>query len=92
VRAARRASNEDKAALIDKVEAFIFDCDGVIWRGDSVIEGVPETLEYLRSKVCVLRCARLLQPAAVLPTRARSMGSTAPRVSRPARVPTPGHW
>ena len=39
------------AALIAKVDCFIFDCDGVIWRGDSVIEGVPETLDYLRSLV-----------------------------------------
>ena len=98
----RRASNDDKSALVDKVEAFIFDCDGeparwlppcqhgceqlagaastrpldalpacdatdvagpgslflthwmlyagVIWRGDSVIDGVPETLDYLRAK------------------------------------------
>ncbi|CAL0303268.1 unnamed protein product [Lupinus luteus] len=36
--------------LIDSVETFIFDCDGVIWKGDSLIEGVPETLDLLRSK------------------------------------------
>lgn len=47
--AARKACLEDKRSLIDKVDCFIFDCDGVIWRGDSVIEGVPETLDYLRS-------------------------------------------
>lgn len=40
---------EDKKALIQKVDCFIFDCDGVIWRGDSVIPGVPETLDMLRS-------------------------------------------
>ncbi|PWA50255.1 haloacid dehalogenase-like hydrolase (HAD) superfamily protein [Artemisia annua] len=40
----------DADALIDSVETFIFDCDGVIWKGDSLIEGVPETLELLRSK------------------------------------------
>ncbi|KAI8467882.1 MAG: HAD-like domain-containing protein [Monoraphidium minutum] len=50
VQPARRATAEDKAALIDKVDCFIFDCDGVIWRGDSVIDGVPETLEMLRAK------------------------------------------
>lgn len=32
-----------------QVEAFIFDCDGVIWRGETLIEGVPETLDMLRS-------------------------------------------
>lgn len=36
--------------LIDGVETFIFDCDGVIWKGDSLISGVPETLDMLRSK------------------------------------------
>ncbi|KAK4484977.1 hypothetical protein RD792_007583 [Penstemon davidsonii] len=35
--------------LIDSVDAFLFDCDGVIWKGDSLIDGVPETLETLRS-------------------------------------------
>jgi len=45
----RKATLADKTALIDKVDCFIFDCDGVIWRGDSVIPGVPETLDMLRS-------------------------------------------
>lgn len=40
----------DHAKLIDSVETFIFDCDGVIWRGDMLIDGVPETLDMLRSK------------------------------------------
>ncbi|GLJ21963.1 hypothetical protein SUGI_0411340 [Cryptomeria japonica] len=36
--------------LIDSVETFIFDCDGVIWKGDTLIDGVPETLDMLRAK------------------------------------------
>ncbi|KAA8494047.1 Phosphoglycolate phosphatase 1B, chloroplastic [Porphyridium purpureum] len=36
--------------LLDTVNTFIFDCDGVIWRGDSVIDGVPETLDFLRAQ------------------------------------------
>lgn len=87
----KKATEEDKKALLDKVDCFIFDCDGtlnhgqslpdevlkavtpcghpaclntcslnvhapmrmagVIWRGDSVIEGVPETLDALRALV-----------------------------------------
>ena len=39
-----------KSALLSSVKAFIFDCDGVIWKGDSVIPGVPETLDLLRSQ------------------------------------------
>lgn len=44
----QRASVDDKKAILDRVDCFIFDCDGVIWRGDSVIDGVPETLDMLR--------------------------------------------
>lgn len=40
----------DADELINSVETFIFDCDGVIWKGDSLIAGVPETLDMLRSK------------------------------------------
>ncbi|EHA8589063.1 putative CMP-sialic acid transporter 4 [Cocos nucifera] len=45
---AQKLENADE--LIDSVETFIFDCDGVIWKGDSLIDGVPETLDMLRSK------------------------------------------
>lgn len=35
--------------LVDSVDAFLFDCDGVIWKGDVLIDGVPRTLDMLRS-------------------------------------------
>ncbi|KAK8593669.1 hypothetical protein V6N13_042777 [Hibiscus sabdariffa] len=41
---------ENADVLIASVETFIFDCDGVIWKGDKLIDGVPETLDMLRSK------------------------------------------
>ncbi|EIE26103.1 2-phosphoglycolate phosphatase [Coccomyxa subellipsoidea C-169] len=44
----KKATEDTKRALLGKVDCFIFDCDGVIWRGDSVIDGVPETLDALR--------------------------------------------
>ncbi|MBA0569330.1 hypothetical protein Golob_006766, partial [Gossypium lobatum] len=37
-------------ALLDSVDAFLFDCDGVIWKGDKLFDGVPQTLDMLRSK------------------------------------------
>ncbi|ATY66987.1 4-nitrophenylphosphatase [Cordyceps militaris] len=43
----------DGAAIkdfLDKFDTFLFDCDGVLWSGDHVFEGVPETLLLLRSK------------------------------------------
>lgn len=40
---------EPSKDLLPDVDVFIFDCDGVIWRGDSVIPGIPETLDKLRA-------------------------------------------
>ncbi|KAF4438471.1 4-nitrophenyl phosphatase [Fusarium austroafricanum] len=43
----------DTAAIsefVDKFDVFLLDCDGVLWSGDHVYEGVPETIQYLRSK------------------------------------------
>lgn len=43
-------SPQNVTDLFDSVDAFLFDCDGVIWKGDKLIDGVPQTLEMLRSK------------------------------------------
>ncbi|EOD14003.1 phosphoglycolate phosphatase [Emiliania huxleyi CCMP1516] len=37
------------ADLLEKVDVFIFDCDGVIWKGDSLIDKVPAVLAMLRA-------------------------------------------
>jgi phosphoglycolate phosphatase len=34
--------------VFNQVEGFIFDCDGVLWRGETLLEGVQETLHMLR--------------------------------------------
>lgn len=39
----------DSEAFVKDVDVFIFDCDGVIWRGDSLIDGVEETLGKLKA-------------------------------------------
>uniref|UniRef100_A0A7S0PYB2 Phosphoglycolate phosphatase n=1 Tax=Coccolithus braarudii TaxID=221442 RepID=A0A7S0PYB2_9EUKA len=39
---------EVPSELLDAVDVFIFDCDGVIWKGDSLIDGVPAVLDMLR--------------------------------------------
>jgi len=41
---------EPAGQLMNEVDVFIFDCDGVIWRGDSVIDNVKETLAKLRKE------------------------------------------
>ncbi|XP_065853585.1 phosphoglycolate phosphatase 2-like isoform X2 [Euphorbia lathyris] len=43
-------SSHNVTSLFDSVEAFLFDCDGVIWKGDKLIDGVSQTLQLLRSK------------------------------------------
>uniref|UniRef100_A0A2P2M9N1 Phosphoglycolate phosphatase n=1 Tax=Rhizophora mucronata TaxID=61149 RepID=A0A2P2M9N1_RHIMU len=50
--ASQLLSARNVRALFDSVKAFLFDCDGVIWKGDKLVDGVPQTLEFLRAKVC----------------------------------------
>lgn len=45
----RLLASDNVGDLLNSVDLFIFDCDGVIWRGDAMIDGVPDTLEMLRS-------------------------------------------
>ncbi|KAI2626589.1 4-nitrophenylphosphatase [Hypoxylon sp. NC1633] len=43
----------DSAAInefLDKFDVFLLDCDGVLWSGDHLFEGIVETLEMLRSR------------------------------------------
>lgn len=44
----RPLCSESARSLIDSVDAFLFDCDGVIWKGDELVQGVPRTLRRLR--------------------------------------------
>lgn len=47
--AARRLTQASEyAALVERYDNFLFDCDGVIWEGDRVYDGVRETLAHLR--------------------------------------------
>jgi phosphoglycolate/pyridoxal phosphate phosphatase family enzyme len=43
-----RASSSVAEKLVDKVDAFVFDCDGVIWKGETALPGARETLKELR--------------------------------------------
>jgi len=35
--------------LLDTVDSVLFDCDGVIWRGDQAVPGAPEVINLLKS-------------------------------------------
>jgi len=36
--------------LLNKYDTWMFDCDGVLWRGDGLIDGAVEVLKILRSQ------------------------------------------
>ncbi|EJD51795.1 p-nitrophenyl phosphatase [Auricularia subglabra TFB-10046 SS5] len=46
----RLASAEDYAALLDAYDTWLFDCDGVLWHGDRLIDGAIDVLQLLRQK------------------------------------------
>lgn len=35
--------------LIRSIDVFVFDCDGVLWKGDTVIAGAAQTIARLRA-------------------------------------------
>ncbi|KAJ2489849.1 hypothetical protein IWW37_003617 [Coemansia sp. RSA 2050] len=43
-------TRDDYEAFVDRYDTFLFDCDGVIWRGNTAIDNVPETLNMLRKR------------------------------------------
>ncbi|KAF8123684.1 HAD-like domain-containing protein [Boletus edulis] len=48
--ATQLSSKEDYESLLDKYDTWMFDCDGVLWRGDSPIDGAVEVLDILRKR------------------------------------------
>ncbi|KAH6877369.1 p-nitrophenyl phosphatase [Coprinopsis sp. MPI-PUGE-AT-0042] len=46
--AARLTAPSDYAALLRDYDTWLFDCDGVLWRGDHLLDGVIEVLHLLR--------------------------------------------
>ncbi|ORX87172.1 4-nitrophenylphosphatase [Basidiobolus meristosporus CBS 931.73] len=42
------STTEEAREFLDSIDTFLFDCDGVLWEGDRVLDGVRETLSLLR--------------------------------------------
>ncbi|TPX12039.1 uncharacterized protein E0L32_007154 [Thyridium curvatum] len=36
--------------FLNKFDTFLIDCDGVLWSGEHVFDGIPQTIEFLRSQ------------------------------------------
>ncbi|XP_054624436.1 glycerol-3-phosphate phosphatase [Dunckerocampus dactyliophorus] len=43
-----RLSGQLVQQLVDSVDSVLFDCDGVIWRGDQAIPGAPQVVKLLK--------------------------------------------
>ena len=43
-------SSEQYRALLAKYDTWMFDCDGVLWHGDRLIDGAVEVLDILRKE------------------------------------------
>uniref|UniRef100_H3AG72 Phosphoglycolate phosphatase n=1 Tax=Latimeria chalumnae TaxID=7897 RepID=H3AG72_LATCH len=39
-----------RESFLEQVDNFLFDCDGVLWRGDQAVPGAPEVLDALRRR------------------------------------------
>ncbi|KAG1654950.1 hypothetical protein FOA52_003271 [Chlamydomonas sp. UWO 241] len=42
------ANEDDKLDIMDKYAAFVFDLDGTLWTGDTLIAGAQEVVDLLR--------------------------------------------
>lgn len=45
-----RLNAERARLLLADVDTLLFDCDGVLWRGETAVPGAPETLRALRAR------------------------------------------
>ncbi|XP_062956127.1 glycerol-3-phosphate phosphatase [Cynocephalus volans] len=45
-----RLSAERARALLAGVDTLLFDCDGVLWRGETAVPGAPEAVSALRAR------------------------------------------
>ena len=45
-----KGARDQYEALVDKYDTWLFDCDGVLWNGDRLVDGGKEILEMLRRK------------------------------------------
>ena len=44
------SSLDEYHQLLDRYDTWLFDCDGVLWRGSTLVDGAKEFLQLLRSK------------------------------------------
>ena len=50
MQAKRLSYREDYAAVLAQYDTWLFDCDGVLWNGEKLVDGAVEVLEMLRRR------------------------------------------
>ena len=60
----RRHLDKADINMLMKIKVFVFDCDGVLWKGAKPIAGAAETVNYLKDKgksvfYCVRCCSHV---------------------------------
>ena len=43
--------NDNSKDLIQQIQTFIFDCDGVLWAGKTKINGAGKVIKMLKKKI-----------------------------------------
>ena len=46
----RLSTADDYEALVDKYDTWLFDCDGVLWHGNRLVDGAADVLDLLRAR------------------------------------------
>jgi 4-nitrophenyl phosphatase len=46
---ARRVTDDNVEKVFDGIKYVLFDCDGTLWNGDHVFDGIPAALRHLRA-------------------------------------------
>jgi 4-nitrophenyl phosphatase len=46
----RLSSPTDYTELLDAYDTWLFDCDGVLWHGDTLVPGATDVLDLLRRR------------------------------------------
>jgi len=53
-----KGARDQYRALLDKYDTWLFDCDGVLWNGDQLVDGAKEVLEMLRRQSAAMILSR----------------------------------
>lgn len=58
---AKLSTQAEYEALLNNYDTWLFDCDGVLWRGDHLLDGVIQVLDMLRRRSRSEVSIRLMQ-------------------------------